>query len=53
MEVNATKKKTSGSDISQEKLKQSEAIRCAWKRALDQAVKGSPSEEVALKLIPE
>lgn len=48
VEVNATKKKTSGSDIFQEKLKQSEAIKCAWKRALDQAVKDSPSKEVAL-----
>lgn len=46
-------KKISGIDIAQEKLKPSEAIEYAWKLVLDQAVKVSPSKEVAFKLIPE
>lgn len=53
MELNKTNKKISGSNVAQEKLKQSKAVKCTWKPALDQAVKNGPSKEVAFKLILE
>lgn len=46
-------KKISGSNTAQEKVKQSERIKCACKPALDQAVKDGPSKEVAFKQMPE
>ena len=53
MEGNKTNKKISGRNVAQEKLQQTEEVKCGRKPAFNQAIKDGPSKEVAFKLMPE